>query len=242
MFGSASAFNQDIGSWNTEQVKDMSSMFAQASAFNQDIGSWNTAQVTDMRSMFRSASAFNQDIGSWNTAQVTLMIQMFHSASVFNQDISSWDTSSFPSAEMTRQMFFNASAFQAKYPCVDSTSSDEFNYKPNVPVELSECTAIRSDWIAPPPSPASAHRRHNLPCLHRTNPKLSFSVSANYQGSSKDPPCPDEFPFWVSCKIPPGKLYEWMVWHSQRQLQLGFAISKLGTKSRLLIIHMTREI
>ena len=201
-FNRAFAFNQDIGSWNTEQVKDMSYMFDRASAFNQDIGSWNTAQVTNMQSMFHSASAFNQDIGSWNTAQVTNMQYMFRSASVFNQDISSWDTSSFPSAEMTRQMFFNASAFQAKYPCVDSTSSDEFNYKPNVPVELSECTAIRSDWIAPPPSPASPS-----PPQPTVSPpdqsKLSFSVSANYQGSSKDPPCPDEFPFWVSCKIPP---------------------------------------
>jgi surface protein len=46
-----------------------------ASAFNQDIGSWNVGSVTTLYQTFYSASAFNQNIGSWSTASVTTMYQ-----------------------------------------------------------------------------------------------------------------------------------------------------------------------
>jgi surface protein len=91
MFSVATAFNQNIGGWNTAAVTSMNSMFLNATAFNQDIGSWNTAAVTDMFGMFLGATAFNQNIGSWNTAAVTTMSSMFQNATAFNQDISGWD-------------------------------------------------------------------------------------------------------------------------------------------------------
>ena len=63
LFFGASAFNEDIGAWDTSGVKHMGGMFHGALSFNGDIGTWDTSGVTTMLGMFYSASAFDQDLG-----------------------------------------------------------------------------------------------------------------------------------------------------------------------------------
>ena len=98
MFDRATVFNQNIGTWNTATVTNMSFMFSNASTFNNggnsSINNWNTGAVTDMRGVFFQASAFNQNIGGWNTAAATNMRFMFYQASAFNQNIGTWTLNS----------------------------------------------------------------------------------------------------------------------------------------------------
>ena len=70
----------------------MSLMFFNATAFNWNIGSWNTASVTNMSYMFYQATAFDGDISSWNTAAVTSIGSMFmmlqHSIKIYQVGVS----------------------------------------------------------------------------------------------------------------------------------------------------------
>jgi surface protein len=103
MFSNATAFNQNIGNWNTGNVTNMSGMFESATSFSQDIVNWNTGNVTNMEYMFGNATSFNQPIGNWNIGNVTNMESMFGNATSFNQDIGNWTLN----ANVNMQFMFN---------------------------------------------------------------------------------------------------------------------------------------
>jgi surface protein len=99
-------FNQDISSWDTSGVIDMSGMFAGCMTFNYDIKYWDTSNVTDMSNMFTDHQPpggenfpnpsinYFLDIGSWDTSSVTDMSHMFaYNLRYFKSDISNWDIS-----------------------------------------------------------------------------------------------------------------------------------------------------
>ena len=79
-------------------LRSTKSMFFNNKLFNQDISTWDTSNIVDMSSMFCYASSFNQDISEWNVSNVTNMDNMFDGAASFNQDLSSWCVSNIPSA------------------------------------------------------------------------------------------------------------------------------------------------
>ena len=98
VFPGTTSFNEDISSWNTSAVQDMSGMFYGAESFDVDISIWQTARVRDMSFMFVGAAAFNRDLSNWRVAAVTDLSNMFGSAltsgvtasSGFNQDLCAW--------------------------------------------------------------------------------------------------------------------------------------------------------
>lgn len=113
MFKGTPSFNQNISTWTTDRVTNMSYMFDGSTAFNGSLASsgsyiWNTSAVTNFVSMFSTATAFNGNITNWNTSAAQYMQFMFNNAPVFNQNIGSWSTNNVLNMS---SMFYGADAF-----------------------------------------------------------------------------------------------------------------------------------
>ena len=128
----ATSFNQNVSSWDTASVTNMSAMFQFASAFNNGgaalettAGGWDTASVSNMSAMFQFASAFINNVSTWNTTNVTDMSYMFFDATDFNQSVTGWNTSS---VTTVAAMFDGASAFNQNVSAWDTSSITNMGY------------------------------------------------------------------------------------------------------------------
>ena len=108
MFSENRVFNQNISSWQMDNVTSFYRMFYVASTYNMPMDAWRTGSVTDMGRMFHMASDFNQALDSWQTDSVKTMESLFYSADKFNQPLNSWQTSS---VKDMRSTFLNADDF-----------------------------------------------------------------------------------------------------------------------------------
>jgi gliding motility-associated-like protein len=133
MFAEAVAFNQNINFWDTSNVTSMELMFNASLAFNQDIDSWNISNVITLENMFLEATSFDGNIGSWDTSGVINMGEMFYGATSFNQDIGAWDTSK---ANNMFGMFWDALLFNQDLSkwCVSNILTEPMNFSLNSPL------------------------------------------------------------------------------------------------------------
>ena len=170
LFYNATAFNQDISSWNTSNITNMMFMFYSANVFNQNIGSWNTSSVTNMRSMFMGAVNFNQNIGSWNVSGVTAMNSMFQTAFRFNQDISGWNTGN---VLVMNNMFQNATAFNQNLANWDITKVTTMaSMFTSSGLTSSNYDLILIGWGA-------KNVKSNVPLAASTNNKYSYGAASD---------------------------------------------------------------
>ena len=104
-------FNDDINSWDTSAVTDMSSEFmacvapgrvkpqkkARSPPLSEFVSSVLTIRATRRlsphRHVFELAQEFNQPLDKWNVSLVEHLQQMFADARKFNQLLQGWDVS-----------------------------------------------------------------------------------------------------------------------------------------------------
>jgi len=125
MFHSASSFNQNLDTFDTSSVTDMSGMFRNAISFDQSLSSFDTSRVKDMRGMFANATVFNQDLSNFNTNKAEDMKEMFDGAINFNQPLTNFKTSKVYSMEA---MFKGASVFDQPLDNFDTFNVRDFTF------------------------------------------------------------------------------------------------------------------
>lgn len=110
------AFNHDIGSWNMENVSNMTRFLEGTDVFNNGgvtgsgtgVDNWRFKYPMSMNSAFQNAPSFNCAINNWTTEKVTDFAECFYHATSFDQPINNINFSNCTSiSAMFRQTALN---------------------------------------------------------------------------------------------------------------------------------------
>ena len=116
---------ENIGSWDTSIVTDMSRLFYGAASFDLDLGAWNTSSVTNMSGMFKHASSFRgANLSFWDVRSAETLEEMFDGASSFQTQLCGWEVKE---AAITVRMFAGTcpktQLVDAGFYCPDATET-----------------------------------------------------------------------------------------------------------------------
>ena len=99
-------FRQSVANWTQSMPYEMAGLFRAWNQFNQDVGHFDTTNVKCMARVFDGAKTFNHpSVRNWDTSKVTNFYLTFHTAHRFDVELDTWNMSS---AKTLYGMFQNA--------------------------------------------------------------------------------------------------------------------------------------
>ena len=197
-FYQANRFNQNIGSWNTSNARNMANLFSGPAtnithSFNNggsdSIKNWDTSKVTTFSQTFLYNPNFNQPIGSWNVSSASILDFMFYYASGFNQSINNWNTSN---ATSMTSIFYSASSFNqplnnwntSKITNMSTLFYEARNFNQDIGSwDVSKVTnfSFMFGAIQPTPTITSSFNNGGSPSINNWNVSSASNMSAMFQ-------------------------------------------------------------
>lgn len=120
IFQNTDFFNQDLSSWNTSGIVNITDAFNNAKAFvGTGLTNWDVSNCTNFLRCFRSATLFNTQL-NWDFTSATSLQQFMMGAANYNQTVENWNVSTITNMNDLWRSFGGNTVF-------DGTGLDSWN-------------------------------------------------------------------------------------------------------------------